>query len=236
MKNPSPSAPKGKNAACRAAPSPSPRCDARREYPTCAAMKKHRISVSQFYHSKSHKSTFSDRFFRSPVPKSDLRIARGGAVRKVMHGIACRRDVCRNADAFTAGKARLPIKLRRRKLRTDEARSSHRREDRPRTVKAAAAPPLKRCISVKPTASRNTVHTGKIRRATPKKQKEKRRRNSVFPLTLYVIAVEKSGFGSQPFPRAADPRPQDDPSGGIQLSNDGRQIRGWQSRQLGLTP
>lgn len=236
LKNPSPSAPKGKNATCRAAPSPSPRCDARREYPTCAAMKKHRISVSQFYHSESHKSTFSDRFFRSPVPKSDLRIARGGAVRKVMHGIACRRDVCRNADAFTAGKARLPIKLRRRKLRTDEARSSNRREDRPRTVKAAAAPPLKRCISVKPTASRNTVHTGKIRRAPPKKQKEKRRRNSVFPLTLYVIAVDKSGFGSQPFPRAADPRPQDDPSGGIQLSNDGRQIRGWQSRQLGLTP
>lgn len=70
----------------------------------------------------------------------------------------------------------------------------------------------------------------------PKKQKEKRRRNSVFPLTLYVIAVDKSGFGSQPFPRAADPRPQDDPSGGIQLSNDGRQIKGWQSRQLGLTP
>ena len=159
-------------------------------------MKKHRISVSQFYHSKSHKSTFSDRFFRSPVLKSDLRIARGGAVRKVMHGIACRRDVCRNA----------------------------------------AAPPPKRGMSVKPTASRNTVHTGKIRRAPPKKQKEKRRRNSVFPLTLYVIAVDKSGFGSQPFPRAADPRPQDDPSGGIQLSNDGRQIGGWQSRQLGLTP
>ena len=30
----------------------------------------------------------------------------------------------------------ISIKLRRRKLRTDEARSSHRREDRPRTVKA----------------------------------------------------------------------------------------------------
>lgn len=57
----------------RAVPSPSPpRCDARREYPQCAAMKKLRISVSQFYHSKSHKSTFSDRFFRSPPTKSDF--------------------------------------------------------------------------------------------------------------------------------------------------------------------
>lgn len=88
----------------------------------------------------------------------------------------------------------------------------------------------------RPRAPPDAMHAGKIRRAPPKKQKEKRRRNSVFPLTLYVIAVDKSGFGSQPFPRAADPRPQDDPSGGIQLSNDGRQIRGWQSRQLGLTP
>lgn len=158
---------------------------------------------------------------------------RGGAV--LTRG-AYRRDVCRNADAFTAGKAQLPIKLRRRKRRTDETRPSHQREERSAHRKSTAAPPLKRCTSVKPTASRNTVHTGKIRRAPPKKQKEKRRRNSVFPLTLYVIAVDKSGFGSQPFPRAADPRPQDDPSGGIQLSNDGRQIRGWQSRQLGLTP
>lgn len=160
----------------------APDGDARREYPTCSAMKS---TVYRYHNSITANrinQPFPTAFFVRRCQNRICGLRAGGAVRKVMHGIACRRDVCRNADAFTAGKARLPIKLRRRKLRTDEARSSHRHEDRPRTVNAAAAPPLKRCISVKPTASRNTVHTGKIRRAPPKKQKEKRRRNSVFPL------------------------------------------------------
>ena len=74
------------------------RCNSLRKYPLrpqCAAMKKLRISVSQFYHSKSHKSTFSDRFFHPPPTKSDLRIARGGAARKVMHGSSCRMKIPR---------------------------------------------------------------------------------------------------------------------------------------------
>lgn len=74
----------------------APRCDARREYPQCAAMKKLRISVSQFYHSKSHKSTFSDRFFSFAADKIGSSRQVRNAVRRQRTGQSFRMKIPRH--------------------------------------------------------------------------------------------------------------------------------------------